>query len=89
MPLSEFLLPATLETEPRLAVTGLVIVCIIVRADGMPCLERGVVSETGRQGSNTRSSLDTIFSWRIAGCCECAECWGSLCLSHSPILPVP
>ena len=37
-PLSEFLLPAKPDTEPRLAVTGLVIVCITVRVDGMPFL---------------------------------------------------
>ena len=34
VPLSEFLLPARLGSEPSLAVTGLVIVCIMVKIDG-------------------------------------------------------
>ncbi len=34
MPLSELLLPARLGSEPSLAVTGLVIVCIMVKVDG-------------------------------------------------------
>ena len=48
MPLSEPLLPARLGIEPRLAVTGLVIVCILAKVDGgTRCLERACEPGTG------------------------------------------
>ena len=58
---------------PRLAVTGLVIVCIMVRVDVMGCLERGYDLEMRCIIWNERVVLAQSCSGRTRGLYECSS----------------